>query len=93
MKRENIALAVAILGAATGSIAFLMNIGERIKYRPRVKMDFQIIDFAKEKPRPEITAAVTYVNLGKSIIGLTEPPHLSVRILMAGNSDPTPCFL
>ena len=78
-KRDNITLILAIVGAVTGLIAFSMNVKEQIKYRPRVEMDFKIVDFARDKPRPQLVGVLIYKNLGKSKINVTRTPEILVN--------------
>jgi hypothetical protein len=42
-------------------------------------MDFKIVDFAKEKPRPQLVAVLLYKNLGKSRINITKVPEVWVH--------------
>ena len=77
-KRENITLVLAIVGAVTGLISFSINVQDQIKYRPRVEMDFKIVDVARSQPRPQIVAVLIYKNLGKSRINLVKTPEVMV---------------
>lgn len=76
--KNNITLAIAILGAVTGMISFSMNVFDYIKYRPRLGIECRIFDFSNKGESPDFVFALKYINLGKNRISLLKAPKLYI---------------
>jgi len=78
---EVVTLSIAILGAVTGTISFIMHMWEKVKYRPRIAVKLiGVYDIAPNKPHPRIVPVVELQNKGKTKITVHELPNLIVQL-------------